>query len=336
MKDSIGILGFGYCVPSNIRTNDDPLFNYIKATANAQGISEQSLFTGTKERRYLKPGETLEDLMVQASQQALVQAGLKPEQINRLYGYASVSEFITPNALYKVHADLELSPQTLVVPISSDFSNFLTSVIQAWEAIAVGHCDYALVVCGSYWTKYMDYNKGHSIGAADGAGAVVIGRSSSFALVDYAAETVSNEYGAMTLQCRPSIHNGNGNRSIIVDENNLPIPTFYITPEAGIQSFLTFGMEGPPRIIKSLLERHGLTGDHIALISHQASRKLMDNWSQAIKPKEYFDTLEQFGNMLLASIPVTLAYYFNKITVEYIVLVGLGVGSHQSAVLIKR
>jgi len=334
MKDSIGMLGFGYCVPSHIRTNDDPLFNHIKATANSQGISEQSLFTGTKERRYLKPGERLEDLMVQASQQALVQAGLKPEQINRLYGYASVSEFITPNALYKVHADLKLSTQTLVVPINSDFGNFLTSVIQAWEAIAAGHCDYALVVCGSYWTKYMDYNKGHSIAAGDGAGAVVIGRSGSFTLVDYAAETLSNEYGAMTLQCRPSIHNGI--RSIIVDENNLPIPTFYITPEEGIQSFLTSGMEGPPRIIKSLLEKNGLTSDKMALISHQASRKLMDHWSQVINPKEYFDTLEQFGNIVLASIPVTLACYFNKISSDYIVLLGLGLGFHQAALLIKR
>lgn len=131
MKDSIGMLGFGYCVPTHIRTNDDLLFNNIKATGNSQGISEKGLFTGMKERRYLKPGEKLEDLMVQASQQALVQAGLKPEQINRLYGYASVSEFITPNALYKVHRDLKLSTQALVVPINTDFGNFLTSVIQA-------------------------------------------------------------------------------------------------------------------------------------------------------------------------------------------------------------
>jgi 3-oxoacyl-[acyl-carrier-protein] synthase-3 len=334
MKDSIGMLGFGYCVPTHIRTNDDLLFNNIKATGNSQGISEKSLFTGMKERRYLKPGERLEDLMVQASQQALVQAGLKPEQINRLYGYASVSEFITPNALYKVHRDLKLSTQALVVPINTDFGNFLTSVIQAWEAIAAGHCENALVVCGSHWTKYVDYTKGHSLSIGDGAGAVVIGRSSSFTLLDYAAETLSYEYGAMTMQCRPSIENGI--HRIIVDENNLPIPTYDITPEAGIQSFLTLGMEGPPRIVKSLLERHGLTGDHIALISHQASRKLMAHWSQVINPKEYFDTLEHFGNMLLASIPVTLACYFNKITVEYIVLVGLGVGSHQTAIFIKK
>lgn len=334
MSQSIGILGFGYAVPDHIRTNDDPIFNQIKDPVNSQGISEKSLFTGIKERRYLKPGEKLEDLMVKASQQALEQAGLKPEQINRLYGYASVSEFITPNALYKVHADLKLTAQTLVIPINSEYSNFLTSVIQSWEGIAAGHCDYALVVCGCNWTKHMDYTKGHSISPGDGAGAVVIGRSNCFTLVDYDTETLSNEYGAMTMGCRPSIYNGI--RSLIVDENNLPIPTYDIKAEAGIQGFLTTGMESPPRLIKSLLERHGLTGKQIALISHQASRKLMDCWHEAIKPKEYFDTFEEFGNMVLASIPVTLAYYNNKITADYIVLLALGVGFHQVALLLKR
>ncbi len=334
MNNSIGILGFGYSVPQHIRTNDDPLFQQMKTTANSQGISEKSLFTGTKSRHYLKPGETLNDLMVEAAQKAIFDAGLKPEQIDRLYGYGSVSEFITPNTLYKVHADLDLSSKTLVVPINSEFSNFVTSIIQAWESIAAGRIENALIVCGCHWTKYVDYTKGHALSIGDGAGAVVIGRSSSFTLLDYETEVLSNEYGAMTMQCRSSINNGI--HSMIVDENNLPIPTYDITNEAGIQSFLTSGMDGPPRIIKTLLERHGLSSDQIALISHQASRKLMDNWNQVIQPKEYFDTFEQFGNMVLASIPVTLACSYNQITADYIVLIALGVGFHQTALLIKR
>ena len=163
---------------------------------------------------------------------------------------------------------------------------------------------------------------------------MVIGRSSCFTLVDYETETLSNEYGAMTLQNRPLIQNGI--HSPIVDENNVPIPTFDIAAEEGIQLFLNTGMSAPPLLIKSLLERHGLTGNQIALIGHQASRKLMDHWAQVIQPKEYFDTFEQFGNMVLASIPVTLAYYCHKITADYIVIVALGVGFHQIALLIKR
>lgn len=322
MKDAVGMLGFGYCVPSHIRTNDDPIFRGIKETANSQGISEKSLFTGTKERCYLLSGEQLSDLMIDAAQQALAQADLKPEQIDRLYGYASVSEFITPNALYKVHAALKLPSQTLVVPINSEFSNFITSVVQAWEAIVADHCQNALVVCGCHWTKYVDYNKGHSLSVGDGAGAVVIGRSNRFKLIAYESETLGDQYDVMTLQYR-------------VGENSQLIPTYDINSETGIQLFMTLGMEGPPRLIKSLLKRHNLAGNDIALIAHQASRQLMEHWSQSIQPKEYFDTFEQFGNLTLASIPVTLACCFNKITADYVVLAALGVGFHQVVLLIK-
>lgn len=334
MLDSIGIIGCGYCVPSHIRLNDDPIFDNAKETANSQGISEKSLFTGMKERRYLSKGETLTDLMAKAGQQALCAAGLKAEQVDRLYGYASVSEFITPNALYKVHAELNLPSRTLVVPISGEFTNFITSVIQAWDAIAAGHCEYALVVCGGNYTKHMDYTKGHSLSIGDGAGAAVIGRSSSFTFVDYETETLGNEYGFMTMQCHVSTQNGI--RSIIVDENNLPIPTYDIAAEEGIQAFLTLGTEGPPRLVKSLLKKHNLTGYHVTLIAHQASHNLMKYWDQEIKPKAYLDTFERFGNMTLASVPVTLASYYDQIASDYIVLFSLGTGFHQTALLIKR
>lgn len=322
MKSSIGILGFGYALPLHSRTNENPIYSNIKSTSSTQGVSEASLFTGTKERRYLEPEETLDDLMVQAGQVALEQAGLKPEDIDRLYGYASVSEFVFPNALYKVHAGMNLSSKTMVIPINSEFSNFVMSIILAWEAIAIGHCNYALVICGSSLTRNMDYTKPHSISIGDGAGAVVIGASDRFTFVDHDTDTFSNEYGAMTMQCRVSTAN--------------QIPTYDITVDQGIKAFTQTGMNAPPALTHSLLQKHQLSRQQIALIAHQASEKLIKHWDETIKPREYFHTFEEFGNLTLASLPVTLAYYYHKITAEYIVLLGIGIGAHQVVLLIKR
>jgi len=324
MQTLVGILGFGHAIPPHVRTNEDPIYDSIKTTVNAQGISESSLFTGIKQRRYLGPEETLDDLMVKAGHQALEQASLKPEQIDRLYGYASVSEFITPNALYKIHARLGLKPKTMVLPLNSEFSNFVTSAILAWEAIAVGHCKNALVVCGSGWTRNMDYTKPHSITVGDGAGAAVIGPSSHFTFVDYDTVTLSDEYGAMIMRC----HN------LAADEPS--VPTYDIAANEGVKAFLSTGMDGPPTLIHSLLLKHGLSNDQIAFIAHQASRKLIDHWAEKIKPKEYFHTFKEFGNITLASLPVTLSNYYNKITAEYVVLLGIGIGAHQTVLLIKR
>jgi 3-oxoacyl-[acyl-carrier-protein] synthase-3 len=335
MSQAIGIRGCGYSIPPHIRRNNDPIFDHIKRTLNSSGIAEKDLFTGMRERRYLEGNERLETLMIEAAQWALLQACLEPGDIDRLYGYASVSPYLTPNALYAVHKGLHLPEQTLVIPINNEFSNFLISVIQAWEAIAVGHSKNALVVCGTNWTKYMDYTQGHAFSIGDGAGAVVVGPDAHFVLVDYATHTLSEQYGTMTMQTRIStLH---GRRHMLVDEQNMPIPTYEITSEEGIhQTFQMSAMHGLPQMVHTLLAKHGLIGADIALITHQASRVLMDHWAESLQPKEYLDTLELFGNLTLASYPVNLAYHFSSITADYLVFAAVGVGYHQTALLLAR
>jgi 3-oxoacyl-[acyl-carrier-protein] synthase-3 len=334
MSQMIGIQGCGYSVPPHIRRNDDPIFNHIKTTVNSRGVAERDLFTGLNQRRYLAKDEQLEPLMIEAAQLALFQARLAPEDIDRIYGYVTVSPYLTPNALYAVHRGLNLPKRALVVPINSEFSNFLISMIQAWEAIMTKHCKNALIVCGTNWTKYMDYTQGHAISIGDGAGAAVIGPNASFVLVDYAIQTLSEQYGAMTMATRVStLH---GMRHILVDEHNIPLPTYEITLEEGIQSFRVSAMDGLPQMVHALLNKHGLMGGDIALITHQASRLLMDHWAESLQPKEYLDTLEQFGNLTLATYPVNLAYHFPSITADYLVFAAVGVGYHQIALLLKR
>ena len=48
------IVGTGYAVPSKIRTNDDPIFQWLK-----NNPPRQSPFKGYVERRVLKRGEDL-------------------------------------------------------------------------------------------------------------------------------------------------------------------------------------------------------------------------------------------------------------------------------------
>ena len=334
-NQAVGILGCGYSVPSHIRRNDDPIFQDIKRTHNSQGVAEKDIFTGMKERRYLKGDEQLETLMIEAAQGALLKASLELGEIDRLYGYVSVSPYLTPNALYTVHRGLKLPEHTLVVPINSEFTNFLISVLQAWEAIKVGHSKNALIVCGTNWTRYMDYTQGHAFSIGDGAGAAVVGPGAHFVLVDYATQTLSEQYGAMTMQTR--VNTLHGRRYIPIDEQNMPIPTYEITSEEGIQqSFQMSAMKGLPQMVHALLKKHGLTGRDIALITHQSSRILMDHWAESLQPKQYLDTLELFGNLTLATYPVNLAYHFSNIVADYLVFATVGVGYHQIALLLAR
>jgi 3-oxoacyl-[acyl-carrier-protein] synthase III len=62
----------------------------------------------------------------------------------------------------------------------------------------------------------------------------------------------------------------------------------------------------------------------------------MDAWYESLQPKEYLETMEQFGNLTLATYPVNLAYHYASITAEYLVCAAVGVGYHQTALLFKR
>ncbi|RKH01369.1 3-oxoacyl-ACP synthase, partial [Corallococcus sp. CA053C] len=163
------LLGVGAAVPAQVRGNDDPLFEPLRRAAAAGG-GEHALFYGNRERRVLAPGESLASLTAKAGAAALEDAGLTPADVDRLYGYVSVSEFVTPNALYAVHRELGLGQGTLVVPVQTDFVNFLMGVVLAWEALRAGSVRHALVAVGSAWTRNVDYTQGHAIGIGDGAG----------------------------------------------------------------------------------------------------------------------------------------------------------------------
>lgn len=319
MRERIGIKACGYSVPSQVRDNNDPLFDTIKRTTNAQGVAEVDLFTGMAQRHYLLEQEQVEQHMVEASSLALANARLKPQDIDELYGYISVPEYFTPNGLYAVHRDLHLPEHTLVIPINNEFSAFLLGVIGACHAIAAGRSNHALIVCGTNWTKYMDYTQGHALSVGDGAGAAIISRDADFVLIDYMTQTLSDQYGAMTMQTYDT-----------------PRPSYKITEEKGIYSFQVSAMDGLPSMVHSLLKKHGLTGQDIALLTHQASRVLMDHWAECLQPKEYLETLEQFGNLTLATYAVNLAYHYATITSEYLVLAAIGVGYHQTALLLRR
>jgi 3-oxoacyl-[acyl-carrier-protein] synthase-3 len=330
----VGLLGLGYAVPPHLRTNDDPIFGQVRASVPGT-VSESDLFYGFKERRYLGPGEATEDLMVSAGRRALDAAAIAPSQIDRLYGYSTVSEYVTPNGLFKVHHGLGLPARTLVLPLNIEFSTFITGALLAWEAIAAGHARYAMINCGSGWTRSADYTAAHSLGMGDAAGAAIVGPSDRLTMVDYAVETASEEdnYHGLTMKTR--VTEFRGLRYVAVDERQLPVPLFQIST-VGIGSFLTHGMKAPARIALELLERNGVEPDRVTLVTHQASKLLMDAWANHIRPKARVDTLEQYGNMTVANIPVTLAARIHDIETDYVLLIVPGLGSHAAALLLRR
>lgn len=326
------ITGTGYCVPPTVRTNDDPIFDWLKRNDPAG----MNLFTGYKERRVLSvPGgasslpTNLVDLMVPAARQAVDSAGIKAEEIDVILGDGSVGEYIAPSDLAEVHHQLGLNESTWLAPINT-MAVFNTALVLAHSLVDSGRARNVLIVCGCNWTQHVSYRTPQSVSASDGAGAAVVGRTADpghFAVAGVQTICRTASYGAMYMAGDP----------IRVGEETIgqTNSTFHITPE-GLALFKEFGMEAPPKAVAKLLDGAGLTGDHVSLISHQASAVLMEQWKKSIQPKAYLETLQTFANMVAATIPANLAFFHDRVETDALVLLAMGTEFLTSAVLLRR
>jgi 3-oxoacyl-[acyl-carrier-protein] synthase-3 len=328
------ILSSAYAVPPKIRTNDDPIFDYVKKNVP----DHDKLFYGYKERRVLEPKEQIEPYMVAAAQTALDEAGLAPSDVDVLLGYVSIGQYFTPNSLAYVHEQLGLKSTCWAMPIQADYSNYSAGLLVADAMITSGRAANALIVAGSNWSQNVSYMTPPCVSIGDGAGAVVMGPNndtSLFRVVDYQVEYTSTGYGGMfTASDQEEDFLPKGPKGSPFNES-LSHPYFHLTPQ-GVIEFQEWGTEDPPKVVQALLTRNALSADEVALVSYQASAMLVDAWQKALQPKQMLHTLEQFGNLVIAVMPVNFAYYMKSIETDYAVLLSLGAEPHASAILLRR
>ncbi|WP_405150914.1 hypothetical protein OG589_19160 [Sphaerisporangium sp. NBC_01403] len=280
----IGVAGLGSALPEAA---------VAAGSTAAVPSAESELFSGARTRRVLAPGEAIEDLTVSACRRALESAGVPAGEVDALYGYVTVPEFVSPNGLFRVHRDLGLGRHALVVPLNCEFGTFVLGLALAWEAVRAGRLTRALVAVGSNWSRHVDGRNPHAGTIGDGAGAAVLGPSPRMVLADWISDTHSAEYGAMTMASRP-------------EPGGTTRPTYRIEPGPGVDAFRSSGMDGPPELIARLLDRNGIAAADVTVIGHQASDVLIDHWKERLHPARYHDTLARYGNLTVASAAVTL------------------------------
>jgi 3-oxoacyl-[acyl-carrier-protein] synthase III len=278
------------------------------------------LFTGEALRHAIGSEDSpIETLTVEAVNASLLRADVSKDYIDRIYGSVSVSEFYFPNSIFAVHREAHLSKECLVIPLNGEHANLVLGVTLCREAMDAQKSDFALVVAGNHFTPHVDRTSDFGRYVSDGAASLVIGRGDKGpVIVDTESEVLSNEYGAMIMAM-----DGEGRL------------TFQLTPE-GRQVYLRTGHDGPVRLVNRLLAKHGLKSSEITLISHQSSQAILDYWNDKIKPHSHLHTFSEHGNLVQASIGVVLDRYWQTWETRYLVLVGLGVGAQNIAVLLKN
>lgn len=317
------ILGTGSALPPLVRHNDDPVFAWLRA--NNPGGTD--LFNGLSARRVLQAPDTVEGLVADACARALQHAEVPVEAVDLLIGSVSVSPWVAPNGLASVHQRLALGRSCRVLPLNSDYTPFLDGLRLAQDLVACGTARNVLVACGNNWTGHVDYHEPVALAAGDGAGAALVGPARSQAdwrLVDWANDTQTQWYGAFRMAARPA---ANGQWTP---------PLMKLDDQTGHNAFMQYGLTVPPQVVMALLARHGLAASDVTLLTHQTSEVVQTAWGAAIQPASYPNTLQAYGDMVSSSIAVNLNAFWGDITTPHIVLMGVGMEMHATALLLTR
>lgn len=300
-------IGVGHAAPETVVTNKD-----LEAVVETDDEWIRTR-TGISQRRLLQRGESLRDLGVKASNDALEMAGLSAEDIDVVICATSSPEDMFGDAT-AIAAAIGCSTQTMAFDLTAACSGFLFGTVTAGMYLSSPNTKLknALVIGADALSRVVDWDdRNQCILFGDGAGAMVVTNQKDESddeitpgLLGYAAHSNGNGYG--DLNC---VYKGSP------VEVSTPTP---ITLENS--DYDNLAMNGPnvykfatrevPRVVSEALEEANMTPDDIDwLLLHQANIRIMGVVAKRLKiPEEKIITnLADYGNTSAGSIPIALS-----------------------------
>ncbi len=305
----ITITGLGMCVPEKIVTNDD--LSAILDTSD-EWIRQR---TGICERRMVAPGVYTSDLATAAARDALIDAGVKPEEVDLIIVATLTPDNCTPATAARV-ADNLGCVNAGAFDLSAACAGFVYGLAMAMGSIVAGIHKRVLVVGAEIFSRILDYeDRSTAILFGDGAGAALVEAISGTAdgAPDRGDENGSQRLGILgfDLGC-------DGSRADIlgVPAGGSRMPASIETVQARQHYLKMNGKEVykfATRVVghsaSKVLSACGYEVADIDLyVPHQANLRIIESGAENMGfPKEkIFTNLQKYGNTSAASVPLCL------------------------------
>lgn len=325
MTYNTGITGIGICLPDRVLTNKD--LEKMVETSD-EWITTR---TGIKERRIAPPEIAASDLSAGAALDAIKMSGLDVGDIDLI-----IVATVTPDMMYPATAAIVQGKigavNAAAFDVSAGCTGFIYAVTIAAQFIRSGFYRNIIVIGCDLLSRVTDFtDRNTCVLFGDGAGAVVISRTEVEGMID--------EY---------IMADGNGGKYLTLPAGGSKAPAsietvnsrMHYTSMDGPEVF-KFAVKAMPEAVIKLFEKSGYDFKDIDfLIPHQANIRIIESAAKRlnISMEKVGISIDRYGNMSSASIPVTLYEEYMKGKVkngDKIVLVGFGAGLTYGAVLIK-
>lgn len=311
------ITGVGSFVPERIEKNSDfqdHLFLNENGSSfgqpNAVIIEKFEAITGIAERRYIGSELTNSDMAFFASERALKDADIDPEELDYIivaHNYGDVSDSsmqsdTVPSIASRVKHKLRIkNPNCVAYDVLFGCPGWIEAVIQANSFIKSGIARKCLVVGSESLSRVVDPHDRDSMIYSDGAGATVIEATSEEGGI------LSHESATFTFDEANFIFFGKSNNPDVEDDRR------YIKMHG--RKIYEFALKHVPKAMTSCLQKSGRTIDEVKkILIHQANEKMDEaiikrfyKLSNKPVPEGIMPmSINKLGNSSVATVPTLL------------------------------
>jgi 3-oxoacyl-[acyl-carrier-protein] synthase III len=320
------IAGTGSALPEKRLTNED-LSKLVDT--NDEWIVQR---TGIRQRRIAVEGETTATLATAAAKKALAAAGAAAADVDLIVCATITPEMIFPNTACFVAAGLGLN-QTPGFDLSAACSGFIYALTTGASFIKAGQYRNVLVIGAETLSRITDYtDRSTCILFGDGAGAVLLQRSSDLRRGLIYSHLCADGNGAEVMKCMP------GSRHPVSRELVDNRQQFMQLKGREVYKFAVHKFE---ELIDQAMRACELTVETVKLVvPHQVNQRIIDSAVEklGLPPEKVFVNIDRYGNTSSASIPIALdeAWRQGKLSPgDAVIFVAFGAGLTWASAVVR-
>jgi 3-oxoacyl-[acyl-carrier-protein] synthase III len=295
LKIHAGFLGTGSYLPEKVLTNKD--LEKIVETSDEWIVTR----TGIRERHMAASEQTTSDMAVEAAKIALVNAGLKPTDLDLIVVATITPDTPTPATACWVQSKLG-APQAAAFDLSAACSGFVYGLTVAKAFIESGTYKHILLIGAEKLTAFIDWkDRSTCVLFGDGAGAAIIGP-----VAEGHHEILSSYMAA----------NGKEADLLKIPGGGCRFPSSKETIEQSLHTLKMEGKEIFKTAVKVMSEAtleaarraHLQLEDISLIIPHQANIRIIQAIGERLKvaSEKLFINLDKVGNTSAASVIIAL------------------------------
>lgn len=252
--------------------------------------------TGIITRMRASKNKSLMDMAVEASNEAIAKAGIKPSEIEAVIFSTITHPYQTPSAAALL-AELVGANPAPAFDISAACAGYCYGIAQADSLVRSGTAKYVLVVGGEKLTDYIDpTDRSISFLLGDGAGAAIVGPADSPGISKSVWGSDGSKWEAVGMTgSLLDFRDGTGSWPTLVQEG---------------QSVFRWAVWEMVKVAKLALEVAGVKPEELsALVTHQANERIIDEMAKQLALPESVVIAKDIittGNTSAASIPLAM------------------------------